>query len=114
MGVLYCLYSSCGYRTPYDKKSGKWHPYLYHGTKYGSWFIAKCSECGTKSKLKGLIWVIIGGAIVGVTVGYIASASSSVEASMLSMPFLIILGVVFMVTILYFSISWVPYSNENT
>ena len=106
--------SNCGYRTPYDKKSSKWYPYLHHGTKYGTWFIAKCNECGKKSKFEGIIWLIIGGAIIGTALSFITSKSSSIEPLILSMPFLIIISIAFIIALAFFTTKWVPYDKENT
>ncbi len=103
--------SSCGYRTPYDKKSGIWYPYLHHGTKYGTWFVVKCNECGKKSKLKGLIWLLIGGAIVGVAPSIVVNNGGAVESLILSIPLLIIIAVAFIVALAFFTIRWVPYDK---
>ncbi len=93
--------SNCSYRTPYDKASGIWHPYLYRGTKYGTWFVAKCKQCGKKPKLKGLVWLLVGGVILGISANSLA----------LSLPLLVPVGIIFIITLTFFTIKWMPYEK---
>jgi hypothetical protein len=103
--------SSCGYRTPYDNKSGIWYPYLHHGTNYKTWFVAKCNNCGEKSKLKGILWLALGGVIIGAASIVIVNNSGSIESLILLTSAQIIFGIVFVLALVFFTIRWIPYDK---
>ena len=103
--------SNCGYRTPYDKKSDVWYPYLHYGTNKKTGFVAKCISCGKKSKLKGLIWLLIGGATVGAVPSLIINNGGSIKMFLYSTPLFIILSIAFIVTLAFYTIRWIPYDK---
>ena len=98
----------CGFRTPYDRKTGQFYPYLHHGTKKGEWFYAWCKQCGVVSKPKGMIWPILGGAAVGAVASKVGSLLEGTYSMLVAGVLLIPLAVLFIVAIAFVSLRWEP------